>query len=265
MPSAFDARTMPGKGGRRMVSAYLDAPSGEVIHLWCTQQFQDQGTAHRWWSIATSAGPTRVVTLGDTHERGPTVVIVPGTNINTAASLPFGRYPIRPSTCETAARADELLLLDIPDLDTTNRCAPRSPAKVVPGTQSAWHTGTAQLLPRLLARPRTRSGVPDRPQGETRCCPDDIDPSTLWGGLSNRRALELFEHHTTDRTCGPLTLHQLRHSRLTHAAEDGASTPMLMRMSGHTSVRSPGRYARPSAEALIRWQAHTGPAAHKRR
>ena len=89
MPSAFDARTMPGKGGRRMVSAYLDAPSGEVIQLWCTQQFQDQGTAHRWWSIATSAGPTRVVTLGDAHERGPTVVVIPGTNMNTAASLPF--------------------------------------------------------------------------------------------------------------------------------------------------------------------------------
>jgi integrase len=64
---------------------------------------------------------------------------------------------------------------------------------------------------------------------------------------------------------GPFTLHQLRHSRLTHAAEDGASTPMLMRMSGHTSVRSLGRYARPSAEALIRWQASTDPAARKRR
>jgi integrase/recombinase XerC/integrase/recombinase XerD len=60
-------------------------------------------------------------------------------------------------------------------------------------------------------------------------------------------------------------LHQLRHSALTHAAEDGASTPMLMKMSGHVSVRSLGKYARPSAEALARWRAETDPAARGRR
>ncbi|MEV0104994.1 hypothetical protein AB0H42_01465 [Nocardia sp. NPDC050799] len=37
---------------------------------------------------------------------------------------------------------------------------------------------------------------------------------------------------------GLYALHQLRHSRLTHAAEDGASTPVLMKLSGHASVRS---------------------------
>jgi integrase/recombinase XerC/integrase/recombinase XerD len=52
---------------------------------------------------------------------------------------------------------------------------------------------------------------------------------------------------------------------LTHAAEDGASTPMLMKMSGHVSVRSLGKYARPSAEALARWRAETDPAARGRR
>jgi integrase/recombinase XerC/integrase/recombinase XerD len=36
---------------------------------------------------------------------------------------------------------------------------------------------------------------------------------------------------------GQYTLHQLRHSGLAHAAKDGASTPMLMALSGHTSVR----------------------------
>ncbi|MBF6466723.1 site-specific integrase [Nocardia beijingensis] len=43
---------------------------------------------------------------------------------------------------------------------------------------------------------------------------------------------------------GPSTLHQLRHSRLTHAAEDGVSAPMLMALSGHTAVRSPAEYSR---------------------
>ncbi|MEV5834630.1 tyrosine-type recombinase/integrase [Nocardia sp. NPDC052112] len=48
-------------------------------------------------------------------------------------------------------------------------------------------------------------------------------------------------------TRSPFTLHQLRHSRLTHAAEQGASTPMLMALSGHTSVRSLTKYAKVSA------------------
>jgi integrase len=75
----------------------------------------------------------------------------------------------------------------------------------------------------------------------------------------------LFEEHTVQMTRGPFTLHQLRHSRLTHAAESGASTPMLMALSGHTSVRSLTRYAKVSAEALGRWQAQTDPAARRRR
>jgi integrase/recombinase XerC/integrase/recombinase XerD len=55
-------------------------------------------------------------------------------------------------------------------------------------------------------------------------------------------------------------LHQLRHPALTYDAEDGASTPMLMAKSGHTSVASLARYARPSAGALARWQAQRDPA-----
>ena len=54
-------------------------------------------------------------------------------------------------------------------------------------------------------------------------------------------------------------MHQLRRSALTHDAEDGTGTPMLMARSGHTSVRSPAKYARVSAEALARHQAERGP------
>ncbi|WP_435591740.1 tyrosine-type recombinase/integrase [Nocardia sp. bgisy118] len=93
----------------------------------------------------------------------------------------------------------------------------------------------------------------------------DIDPGSGRARLSYRRAAEIFEVHTEDFPGGPFTLHQLRHSKLTHAAEDGASTPMLMRLFGHTSVRSLAKYARPSVESLIRWQAQTDPAARRRR
>ncbi len=59
---------------------------------------------------------------------------------------------------------------------------------------------------------------------------------------------------------GGATLHQLRHSALTHDAEGGTGTPMLMARSGHTSVRSLAKYARVSAEALQRNQEMTDPA-----
>ncbi|WP_327147051.1 alpha/beta fold hydrolase [Nocardia sp. NBC_01329] len=72
-----------------MGSVYLNTPSGEVIHLWCTEQLQGWDTAYQRRTIATSAGPTRVVALGDAHGSGPTVVVIPGTNMNTAATLPF--------------------------------------------------------------------------------------------------------------------------------------------------------------------------------
>jgi hypothetical protein len=39
-------------------------------------------------------------------------------------------------------------------------------------------------------------------------------------------------------------LHQLRHSALTHAAEDGTNLPLLLARSRHASVRSLERYAR---------------------
>ncbi|MGN9840133.1 tyrosine-type recombinase/integrase [Nonomuraea sp. H19] len=78
-----------------------------------------------------------------------------------------------------------------------------------------------------------------------------------------RRAAD-FEAATTDLPAGPYTLHQLRHSALTHAAEDGASTSTLLAYSGHTSVASLARYARVSPEGLARWQQGRDPAARRR-
>lgn len=46
------------------------------------------------------------------------------------------------------------------------------------------------------------------------------------------------------------TLHQLRHSALTHLAEAGVNLPVLMAKSGHQNLRSLQRYARPGTEAV---------------
>ena len=164
---------------------------------------------------------------------------------------------------ESAARAEEILNLDIEDLDTVNRCATvtrKGGAREV----IYWQTGTARPLPRLIAG--RKSGplfLTDR-KAKPSVAKTDTDNSTGRARLSYRRAATLLEEHTEGMRRGPFTLHQLRHSRPTHAAEKGASTPMLMALSGHTSVRSLVKYAKVSAEALGRWQAETDPAARRR-
>ncbi|MGH3700934.1 MAG: tyrosine-type recombinase/integrase, partial [Pseudonocardiaceae bacterium] len=149
-----------------------------------------------------------------------------------------------------------------PDLDTANRCAVvvrKGGARDV----IVWQTGTARLLPRMLAgRRRGPVFLTDR-AARPSVALVDVDPTTGKARLSYRRAGELFQANTTGMPGGPFTLHQLRHSALTHAAEAGASTPMLMALSGHTSVRSLAIYARVSAEALSKWQAQRDPAAHR--
>ena len=78
------------------------------------------------------------------------------------------------------------------------------------------------------------------------------------------------QRRTNEDECPHLAARQLEvfgtvGKPLPTSSEDGASTPMLMKMSGHVSVRSLGKYARPSAEALARWGAETDPAPRGRR
>ncbi|MFD8276765.1 site-specific integrase [Streptomyces flaveolus] len=92
--------------------------------------------------------------------------------------------------------------------------------------------------------------------------------------LSYRRE-EIFEE-TTKLLTNPLaspdgledldgwTLHRLRHSALTHDAEGGTSTPMLLGRSRHASVRSLERYTRPGVDAVARHVAERDPAAGRR-
>jgi integrase len=62
-------------------------------------------------------------------------------------------------------------------------------------------------------------------------------PRTGRGCLSYRRAAELFRAAT-----GGWTLHELRHSRLTHLAEAGVTGPLLMDKSRHGSVKTLATY-----------------------
>jgi integrase len=154
---------------------------------------------------------------------------------------------------ETAARSAEVLALDIEDLDLPNRRA-RVRRKGGAVDIIVWQTGTARLLPRLL-RGRTSGPVfVTERRARVQLAAADLDEHGH-ARLSYQQAEALFT-----KASGGATLHQLRHSALTHDAEDGTGTPMLMALSGHTSVRSLAKYARVSAEALARHQAERDPA-----
>ena len=157
---------------------------------------------------------------------------------------------------ETAARASEALNLDVTDLDLANKRA-RVTSKGGAVEWVHWQTPTARLLARLVAG-RTSGPVFLADRAPTRPVPvGDLDPVAGRARLSYRRAAHLF-HQTTG-----WTLHQLRHSALTHEAEDGTNTPMLLARSRHASVRSLERYARPSPEAVARHVARRDPAARR--
>ncbi|MBA8824715.1 integrase [Saccharopolyspora lacisalsi] len=126
---------------------------------------------------------------------------------------------------ESAARAAALLLLDVDELDLANR---RAVVRRKGGAADVitWQTRTARLSHRYVG---TRTRVP--PFVTDRAA--DVDPGTGRARLSYRRAAELFGYAS-----GGWTLHELRRSALTHAAEEGAPIPMLMTKSGHTPIRS---------------------------
>ncbi|MGH7749470.1 MAG: site-specific recombinase, partial [Candidatus Dormibacteria bacterium] len=62
------------------------------------------------------------------------------------------------------------------------------------------------------------------------------------------------------RATGGWTLHQLRHSRLTHLAEAGVALPILMTKSRHTSLTSLAIYAKPTFDAVAAATAALDPA-----
>ena len=87
----------------------------------------------------------------------------------------------------------------------------------------------------------------------------DICPFSGRARLSYRRAEELFK-----AASGGWTLHQLRHSAITHLAEDNIALPMLMAKSRHTSLRSLQKYARPGADAVAALTAAHDPERRRR-
>jgi integrase len=151
---------------------------------------------------------------------------------------------------EIAARAEEVLGLDAGDFNLANKRA------VIPGKGGGrevvhWQAHAARLLLRLLAGREVGPVFLTHRARSARNTPASVDlcPVTGRARLSYRRAAEAFTEATG------YTLHQLRHSALTHLAEDGLDTLILAARCRHHSVRALAPYARPDPEAVARMTA----------
>jgi hypothetical protein len=113
---------------------------------------------------------------------------------------------------DTAARAEEILTLDIGDLDTEFRRA-RARSKGGDTEYLHWATATARLLPRLLASrtagPVFLAGRRSPASGKRARALADIDPVSGRGRLSYPRAEYLFKQasalHDPTAPAGPCT------------------------------------------------------------
>lgn len=145
---------------------------------------------------------------------------------------------------ETAARANELLALNIEDLDMARKRA------VVIGKGGhrevvVWASSTARLLPRYLAGRRRGPVFVTSRQPNVVPADGDRCPDTGFGRLSYQQAWKQFSQASNGST-----LHQLRHSALTHLGEEGVSAILLQAKSRHSDPRTLARYAKPGIEAV---------------
>jgi integrase len=179
-----------------------------------------------------------------------------------ARLLADGKVPLRERALwtmlyETAARLSEILRLDVQDLDLAGHRATVT-RKAGAADVVVWRAGTAGLLAQML-KGRTEGPVfVTSAKASAGIAVRDLAPDGK-ARLSARQAQHVFQHATAGLPGGWYTLHQLRHSALSQAADEGASTPMMMALSGHSSVKSLTRYARVSPDALARWQAERDP------
>lgn len=223
-------------------------------------------SAAEWWRTQRwiTGDPTRRIRRRPrTPDRTRAIGRAEVESLLTRTHLPLRERTLWRMLYETAARAEEILALDADELDLRNRRA-KVRRKGGAADVIVWRTATARLLPRLLEGRRAGPVFLTDRRARVELPPVDVDPESGRARLSYRRAAETFEQATKNLPDGPYTLHQLRHSALTHAAEEGANTSTLLAFSGHTSVTSLARYSKVSPEALARWQHTRDPATRRR-
>ena len=148
----------------------------------------------------------------------------------TRRDIPLREKTLWRMLYETAARAGEILALDIEHLELDARRA-RITAKGGAIEYVYWASGTAHLLPRLI---RGREAGPvflseRRPGPARRPNAKDLCPHTGRARLGYDRARVLLDRYTSPDAGRPgWDLHQLRHSAATHLGEANAGLQLIM-------------------------------------
>jgi hypothetical protein len=102
---------------------------------------------------------------------------------------------------------------------------------------------------------RTRSDATARRAASHRVtAAADLDPASGQARLSYEMAEQLFKRYS-----GGKTMHQLRHSRLTHLGDQNVSAPLLMAISGQKRLATLQRYVTPSQDAVAALMAASDP------
>ena len=148
----------------------------------------------------------------------------------------------------TGARASEILALNVEGLDHRGWSA-EVIRKGGRRDTVLWDSRTAKLLGRYIDGRRTGPlflAARKAPDHAPRC---DVSPDG-YGRLGYPQARRLLRAHSADLPGGPYDLHQLRHSRGTHARQAGADDSMVMALLGHRDARTMRRYSRVSTEQM---------------
>lgn len=153
---------------------------------------------------------------------------------------------------DTTAQASAILTLDVEDLDQETRQAVihrkgTSPQRIY------WTSATSRLLTRYLAGRRRGPLFLTHGRGSNPNHAASSDRHGKQTRLSYRRAEEIL------RQASGATLHQLRHTALTHLVETGEDITLIRAKSHHSSLRSLERYTQPIPGAP------TGPTDRRRR
>ena len=256
MTAEFGSGTAPEEIGAELLAAWFGGQWGERAPSTWNVSLDAVRSAAAYWQRQgwLAADPSRLLVRRKPRpDRSRALYRAEVEQLLTREDIGLRERTLWRMLYETAARSAEVLRLDVGDLDMPNRKA-RVRRKGGAVDVIVWQTGTARLLPRLLKGRTSGPVFVTHRKARVQLPAADLDPSGR-ARLSYQQAEALFS-----AASGGATLHQLRHSALTHDAEDGTGTPMLMARSGHTSVRSLAGYARVSAEALQRHQAERDPA-----
>ncbi|MFG2088517.1 tyrosine-type recombinase/integrase [Spirillospora sp. NPDC048824] len=264
--SAID-RTIATVGGRdRLLADVTDTEIGDALTtLWgsCAPATWNRNRAAvaSWLTWCTSkkrwTAPSVPADAERRRENVDHTKAVAKTRLERLLSrrdLPLRDKTLYRMLYETAARAAEILSLNVEDLDLENR---RAPLRSKGGDTEwvYWDAGTARLLPRLLRLPDGHSDGPVRTRGPLfladrkpvparRPGPEHICPHTGRPRLGYDRVRVLM-----DQQIG-LDPQQLRHSAATHLGEQKVPLQLIMAKTRHKNPRTAMRYTRPGGEAV---------------